>query len=178
MRLFCWYQTQTQTGLNNKVNIVSSYNRKKKKKPRTCEASKLVGLAAQHFFFLSTIQFLNLSSAILHDVFILRVEVLYPDPVMSIKEKRLHLSLLFVFFALSCLLLPFFGWVRTFFSLAHLQNPAHIMVLNWVPFSLAPTPGQGNKTMFRPIRIYSWTQGVGMGFLRPMACGRGRGRNG
>ena len=156
MRLFCWYQTQTQTGLNNKVNIVSSYNRKKKKKkPRTCEASKLVGLAAQHFFFLSTIQFLNLSSAILHDVFILRVEVLYPDPVMSIKEKRLHLSLLFVFFALSCLLLPFFGWVRTFFSLAHLQNPAHIMVLNWVPFSLAPTPGQGNKTMFRPIRIYS-----------------------
>lgn len=128
----------------------------------------MVGLAAQHFFNQQSSFFLNLFSAILHAVFILRVKVLYSDPVMSIKEKRLHLSLLFVFFALSCLLLPFFGWVRTFFSLAHLQNPAHIMVLNWVPFSPAPTPGQGNKTMFRPIRI----------FLRPMACGRGRGRNG
>lgn len=178
MRLFCWYQTQTQTGLNNKVNIVSSYNRKKKKKTQNMWGFQIGWFSSSAFFFLSTIRFLNLSSAILHDVFILRVEVLYPDPVMSIKEKRLHLSLLFVFFALSCLLLPFFGWVRTFFSLAHLQNPAHIMVLNWVPFSLAPTPGQGNKTMFRPIRIYSWTQGVGMGFLRPMACGRGRGRNG
>ena len=59
MHLFCWYQTLTQTGLNDKVNIVSSYNRKKKKKPRACEASKLVGLAAQNV--LSTIQFLSKS---------------------------------------------------------------------------------------------------------------------
>ena len=58
MLLFCWYQTQTQNGLNNKVNIVSSYNRKKKK-TNASEASKLVGLAAQHFFL--TIQFLSKS---------------------------------------------------------------------------------------------------------------------